>query len=124
MTIPGGSLYPRVSRVDAEPRVVRLDAAAGPLLERAFTSTASARDGSHAVFEVWFDPAEKDADVVAVHIGSARVGTLDKDASNRLKAVMKSAGRLDPRHLRAAGTATLARAEDFRPPFLLVVPIR
>jgi hypothetical protein len=124
MSIPGGTLFPTVSRADGQERAVRLDAAAGPVLERAFTSTARPSGGSRAVFQVWFGPAENGAELVAVHIGGACVGTLDKDASKRVRAVMKSGERRGLTQPRAVGMATLARANDLRPPYVLVVPIR
>lgn len=94
------------------------------MLERAFTSMARAPGGSRAVFAVWFSPAQNGAELVAVHIGNACVGTMDKDASDRLRAVMKSAERRGLSQPRAIATATLARAKDLSPPFVLVVPIR
>jgi hypothetical protein len=122
MAVPGGSLYPSVPGVGAEKRAVRLGAAAGPMLEQVFTNRASRFGGSRAVFEVWFSPAES-AEHVAVHVGRTCVGTLDKDASDRLRPVMEVAERRGLRQSRARGTATLTRAKDFSPPFLLVVRV-
>jgi len=123
MAVPGGSLYPNVPGVGAEKRAVRLGAAAGPMLEQVFTSRAGRFGGPRAVFEVWFSPAESDAEHVAVHVGRTCVGTLDKDASDRLRPLMEVAERRGLRQSRARGTATLTRAKDFSPPFLLVVRV-
>lgn len=123
MAVPGGSLYPSVPGVGAEKRAVRLGAAAGPMLEHVFTSRAGRFGGSRAVFEVWFSPAESDAEHVAVHVGRTCVGTLDRDASDRVRPVMGVAERRGLRQSRARGTATLTRAKYFSPPFLLVVRV-
>jgi hypothetical protein len=120
---PGGSLFPSVPGAGAEKRAVRVDANAGPMLEQVFASRAGGFGGSRAVFEVWFSPAESDAERVAVHVGRTCVGTLDRDTSNRLRPVMEVAERRGLRQSRARGIAMLTRARDFSPPFLLVVRV-
>ena len=123
MAVPGGSLYPSVPGVGAEKRAVRVGADAGPMLEQVFISMTGRFGGSRAVFEVWFSPAESDPERVAVHVGKTCVGTLDRDTSDRLRPVMEVAERRGLRQSRAKGTATLTRAKDFSPPFLLVVRV-
>jgi hypothetical protein len=127
MKVPSGGTrtYPIVSGATSEKTPVQLDPDAAPLVERAYTTMAGKLGGSRAVFQVWFSQAANQPERVAVHIGSAvpPVGALDKDSSDRLMSVMKPVQSLGSRQPRARATATLIRAKDFNPPFLMVVPV-
>ncbi len=81
MRVPGRTLHPRVSRIGGEPAPVTLDPLSAPVLEHALEGTlVKGRRSAH--FEVCLSV---EGERVIVLIGSARVGTLEPEVSERLR---------------------------------------
>lgn len=101
---------------------VAIDADAISWLDRVLSSAPGHIEDVFALVDVWFDwPVPRgQRTAIAVYIGAQKVGALDQLAAERFVTVMESARE---RNAKPRASATLAKAEHLRPPYLLVVEI-
>jgi hypothetical protein len=118
MRIPGRAIHPRVPTARAEAATVELAPDAAPLLERALASDLGLMGHSRATFEVWLGSPSPGC--LSVHVGIARVGTLEGPAVERLRPLIAQAERSK---LKLLAIATVTRAEGESPPYLMTVMV-
>jgi hypothetical protein len=101
---------------------VEVDRDASVWLDRALKSAPGHVGDLQALVPVWFDwdTNGDDARRVEVHIGSTRVGVLDRKSSESFSPVMKAA---EERGSKPRSMSPVARAKHLDPPYLLVVDL-
>jgi hypothetical protein len=101
---------------------VEIDRNASVWLDRALESAPGHVGDIQALVPVWFDwdTAGEDTRCVKVHIGSTRVGALDRKSSESFSSVMKAA---EEQGGKPRSMSPLARAKHLDPPYLLVVDL-
>jgi hypothetical protein len=121
MRPPDDASY-NVSAPHCEKTAVDVDAGAAGWLDRALANAPGRVGDLVAILDVWFDwDAEVDGEArVAVHLGSEKVGGLDRQASERLVPAMQAASE---QGAKPQASAQLAKAAHLQPPYLLVVDI-
>jgi hypothetical protein len=106
---------------DPEQMPVDIDPQATVWLDRALASAPRRIGNLTALFDVWFDrQLAGEGHLVTVNLGAHRIGTLNRDASQRFMSVMEAAA---DRHMKPRTNAQLARAAHLIPPYLLVVDV-
>jgi hypothetical protein len=117
MRIAGRTLHTRIPSTGGEDAPVELDPNAAPLLKRVLASRLGILGHSRATFETWLG---EDGERVTVHIGIARVGTLDEEASALLRPLIENAR---VRSRKVIALATLTAADGPGPAYLLKVRV-